>query len=111
MSGLTVYVEAPTPVSVIVARVCICVLSGLVVCFGGVITLVWLGLDDAACELVDDCAPGFWPAGLPFAISVACALVAIGAAFVSRWAGLAWFAGLIALAVGTVCPVLVLGLL
>jgi len=111
VTRMTVYVEAPTPVPVIVARVCICVLSVLVVFFGGILTLAWLALDDAVCELTGDapCAAGFWPAGLPFAIALACALVAVAAAFLARWATLAWLTAVIALGIGTICPILVLG--
>jgi len=107
---MTVYVEAPTPTSVIVARVCVSVLSVFVVLFGGVLTLTWAVLRDVACELTgeDGCEPGVWPTSLPFAISVACALVAIAAAFLARRPGAVWLAGTAALAVGSVCPVLVL---
>lgn len=107
---MTVYVEEPTPTSVIVARVCVSVFALFVALFGGVLTLMWAILRDVACELTgeDGCEPGLWPAALPFAISVACGLVAVAAAFVARRPGAVWLAGMAALAVGTVCPVLVL---
>lgn len=107
---MTVYLEPPAPVSLIVARVCVSVFSVFVVLFGGVITLVEALLHDVACELTGEsqCPVGVWPEGLPLAISVACSLVAVAAAFVARRAGVAWLAGMAALTLGTVCPVFVL---
>ncbi len=105
---MAVYVEAPTPVSVIVARVCIGLLSVPVVLFGGFLSLLWLGVDWTNCQETG-CRPSYWPGILPFALSLACALTAIAATFLADRAAIAWTAGLVALGVGTVCPVLALG--
>ena len=108
VSRMTVYVEEPTPVSVIVARVCIGVFSVPVVLFGGFLTLIWLGVDWTSCQPIG-CQPSYWPGILPVALSLACALVAVAATFLASRASIAWTAGLVALGGGTVCPVLVLG--